>query len=114
MNSIWNDPDFVVRAGRVWEAVISFLVELDTLFPQKLGIAHVTDDCTNSPANCLNLSDHFRDQIHVSINIKVVEDWHLKWGHYSPNHEHLGLLKIRTILFISNKIVSFFKLPLMP
>ena len=114
MNDIWNDPDFVVRAGRVLEAVIPSLIKLHALFPQKFGIAHVTDDCTNSPANCLNLSDYFRDQIHVSINIEVVEDWHLKWGHHSPNHEHLGLLKIRFILFIFSRIVSFLKLPLMP
>ena len=48
MNSIWNDPDFVVRAGRVWETVVSFLIEMDSLFPKELAVAQVTHHCTVS------------------------------------------------------------------
>ena len=38
MNSIWNDPDCVVRAGRVLEAVLPCLIELHTVFFQELGV----------------------------------------------------------------------------
>ena len=81
MNNIWNDPDFVVRAGRVWEAVIPGLVELDTLLPEELGVAHITDNCPHSPANCLHLRDHLLYKRHISINIKVVKYWHLEGGY---------------------------------
>ena len=94
MNSIWNDPDCVVRAGRVWKAVVPFLIELDTVFPQKFGVTHVADNCADSAAYSLNFSDHIQDKVQVSINIKVVEDGHLKGGHHSPHHEHLSPLKI--------------------
>ena len=50
MDDIWNYPDFVVRAGWVLEAVVTDLIEVHALFPQKLGVSHVTDNCPHSPS----------------------------------------------------------------
>ena len=93
MNSIWNDPDCVVRAGRVLEAVLPGLIELHTVFFQELGVTHVTDHCADAATYSLHFSDHIIDKAKVGINIKVVEYWHLKGRHHSPHHEHLGTLK---------------------
>ena len=92
MNSIWNDPDFVVRAGRVWETVVSFLIEMDSLLPKELAVSHVTHHCPHPPPGRLNLRDHFHHQLHVSLDIKVVKYWHLERCRYASYHENLRLL----------------------
>ena len=62
MNSIWNDPDCVIRAGWVLEAVLSCLIELHTVFPLELGVTHVTDHCADATAYSLHFSDHISDK----------------------------------------------------